>query len=281
MAPKTDPSALEAQLAASPDDDAGYRVYADWLEEQGRARDALAMRVLGGVRDDSADGRDASRLAVEVARWLDPALEAHALMDLERLAPGQPACTPTEVRTARRAPGFLRLFTAAWGDASPFEVPGALVEALTHQPIAERLSRPARAKLAAVSFAHVEVNQNGTVGIDGAVLIAACDACTAFDVLAAELQGLTVSDVAGQDRAEAFDDAQDWQAVSRAAAWVNLVTTFRSNAGHGLKWGKRELDLDALLEELGPVRGGAYTQTEFTWVLTHFERGWLLLYVTF
>ncbi len=85
----------------------------------------------------------------------------------------------------------------------------------------------------------------------------------------------------GRDRLDAFDDATDWVPLSRAQAYSTLFSTLAANQGHGLRRGSTEVDLVGVLAELGPLRAATFSQTEFTWQLMQFERGWLAFYVTF
>lgn len=275
MKPRTAPrhTELEAAIEANPTLDAPHLVYADWLEAQGDARRALALRVLGGQSIDSDEARDAGRLALAVSRWL---AGEQVDWDDER--------TPRsvdEVRALRRG-GLLTPFLHAWGSSSPFEKDETLRSAFEENAhVSPKLARPRDAMLEDVAFEHVPVNQNGTIGISGALLLSACDGLTAFDVLAAHLTGRALDALRGAVREEAIDDATDWTAVSRAQAYGTLFNSLASNEGHGVKRGEAEVELVELLETLGPMQSAAFTQTEFTWMLMQFERGWLAFYVTF
>jgi uncharacterized protein (TIGR02996 family) len=266
---------LEAAIAAKPGDDAPYLVYADWYETRGDTRRATALRVLGGHADASPDGVDAGRLALAASAWLEDG------SGYEWEDPYPEPRSPDDVRATRRKE-LLPLFLQAWGTASPFEPDEVLCRALEEsEAIDDELALPRGAKVEDAAFEHVPVNQNGTVGISGALLLAPCDVTTAFDVLAAHLTSQDLEDLRGQARSEAIDDASDWLAVSRAQAYGSLYSSLAGNEGHGLKRGRREVELQAVLDELGSMRAAVFSQTEFTWMLMQFERGWLAFYATF
>jgi uncharacterized protein (TIGR02996 family) len=273
---------LEQTIAATPAQDAPWLVYADWFEEQGDSRRALALRVVAGVNETSEPGLEAARLALRVATWLELDAPPDAF-DFEAGLPETPS--KDQVRSARAkgdSLAWLTMFLNAWGTTSPFVADPLLAEVLTENTeISKKLATPKGRQVERVSFLNVPVNQNGTIGLEGALLLGEAEACAAFDLLAASLTGATLKTIRGADRSEVFEDAIDWRPSSRFEALQMLFSNQAGNEGHGLSRGGKEVRVLALLDELGPLLEAACTETEFPFVFAQFERGWLLWYITF
>lgn len=126
--------ALSAAIAAAPEDDAPRRVYADWLEQRGRAAEAAAIRHQLAAAADPAD-HDAMRRALRsvpsdqsVERdWVE--LRANdVIIDMRRGLPdavtirGDGGEAPLAL-LQRRAPWLRAL--SLWGQLDPYRIDAA------------------------------------------------------------------------------------------------------------------------------------------------------------